>query len=356
MAEPVRPNLCLNHLEIMERMTREGEWRLTVTPLLHLLSQLGPSSLDVRLGTEFRVFLRQKYPFLDPLAPSDLMESVLEEYAPLVHVASTPRPGQFVLHPGEFALGSTLEYVEIPADLAARLEGRSSWGRIGLQIHSTAGYIDPGYKGTITFELGNVGKVPLVLYPGLRVAQLGFFPVRPVLSPYDSKRKYQLQVGPANSRFYKDPEFAVLRSGGKMDASPRDIEAAIRAALASNLESRPENELWFRLGTQLIAVGETDMGVEFGYPDVDSVLRKGREWAASVEAGLRRAICADSGTQDWVDVVIKSTNVAEQFAHVARVLAGSADLNQVDPDLVATLAGLLLKKGLAKFCEAGLSG
>jgi dCTP deaminase len=119
----------------------------------------------------------------------------------------------YVLHPGEFALASTLEFIRLPADLAVRLEGRSSWGRVGLQIHSTAGFVDPGFAGTITFELSNIGKVPIPLYPGLRIGQLSFYSSAPSAIPYRAKRlsKYAGKIAPVGSAFYQDPEYGAIR-------------------------------------------------------------------------------------------------------------------------------------------------
>jgi dCTP deaminase len=201
------PGYVLNHLEILERLSRGDRRRLVVRPLLDLQQQLGLSSLDVRLGTEFRVFQRQQYPYLDPLKQEEQIRRDVQDYtSPIVlPIGRVDRP--FVLHPGEFVLASTLEYIILPPDLTARLDGRSSWGRIGLQVHSTAGNIDPGYRGTITYELANVGKVPTMLLPGLRVAQLTFHPIAAVMKEYDAERKYFEEVGPAPSSFYLDREF-----------------------------------------------------------------------------------------------------------------------------------------------------
>ena len=169
--------MILNELQIIERLSRDDKTRISIKPLIYLRGQLGPSSIDVRLGTEFKVIRRQQYTHLDPLRKKQDIELDVKKYTEEVLVRFHPKYGGFVLHPGEFALGSTLEYICLPNDLAARLEGRSSWSRIGLQVHVTGGFIDPGFCGTITFELCNLGKVPLPLYVGLRVAQLAFYDV-----------------------------------------------------------------------------------------------------------------------------------------------------------------------------------
>lgn len=158
---------------------------------------LQPSSLDIRLDHRFRIFESHCVDVIDPYAPQDI--TVLKEIGPEQH---------FVLHPGEFVLGSTLERVEIPDDLVARLEGKSSLGRLGLLIHSTAGYIDPGFKGNITLELSNVSNLPIRLYPGMFIGQLGFEQLSsPALRPYGSpglNSKYSEQVGPVASAYHNN--------------------------------------------------------------------------------------------------------------------------------------------------------
>jgi dCTP deaminase len=123
----------------------------------------------------------------------------------------------FILHPGEFALASTLEYVKVPLDLAARLEGRSTWGRLGLQIHATAGFVDPGFKGALTFELSNVSNIPLPLYPSVRISQICFFLSSTTNLPYGKKRytKYSGKTSTASSAFFKDPEYSRIREAQK---------------------------------------------------------------------------------------------------------------------------------------------
>ncbi|WP_293785393.1 dCTP deaminase [uncultured Aeromicrobium sp.] len=157
-------------------------------------SMIQPSSIDVRLDRLFRVFDNHKYPHIDPAADqSDLTREVEVE-----------GDDAFVLHPGEFVLGSTYEYVTLPDDIAARLEGKSSLGRLGLLTHSTAGFIDPGFGGHITLELANVATLPIKLYPGMKIGQLCFFQLSsPADHPYGSKKygsRYQGQRGPTPSR------------------------------------------------------------------------------------------------------------------------------------------------------------
>jgi dCTP deaminase len=157
-------------------------------------NDLQPSSIDVHLGPRFQVFRNSRYPYIDPGREQiGLMEMV---------EASAEEP--FVLHPGEFVLGATIEYVGLPDDLVARLEGKSSLGRLGLLIHSTAGYIDPGFEGTLTLELSNVANLPIVLTPGMPIGQISFMRMTtPVDRPYGSpglRSRYQGQMDPTPSR------------------------------------------------------------------------------------------------------------------------------------------------------------
>jgi dCTP deaminase len=154
-----------------------------------------PSSVDLHVDAEFRVFRNNRYPFIDVKQQQDLTE--------LVEV----KPEEaFILHPGEFVLGSTLERVALPDDLVARLEGKSSLGRLGLLIHSTAGYVDPGWDGFLTLELSNVANLPITIYPGMKIGQISFFRLTtPAAMPYGSAgNKYQGQRGPTASRFFEE--------------------------------------------------------------------------------------------------------------------------------------------------------
>ena len=124
-----------------------------------------PSSVDLHVDAEFRVFANNRYPYID----------VKQEQPDLTELIETKPDEPFILHPGEFVLGSTLERVALPNDLVARLEGKSSLGRLGLLIHSTAGYVDPGWDGYLTLELSNVANLPITLYPGMKIGQISFF-------------------------------------------------------------------------------------------------------------------------------------------------------------------------------------
>ena len=166
--------------------------RIKLNPLN--LDLLQPSSIDVRLDRFFRLFDNHKYPFIDPREQQD-------ELTRFVEVASDEA---FILHPGEFVLGSTYEYVSLPNDIAARLEGKSSLGRLGLLTHSTAGFVDPGFEGHVTLELSNVATLPIKLWPGMKIGQLCFFQLSsPSENPYGSEKygsRYQGQRGPTASR------------------------------------------------------------------------------------------------------------------------------------------------------------
>jgi dCTP deaminase len=173
-------------------------------------ADLQPSSVDLHLDRTFRVFRNNRYPYIDVRAAQpDLTE--------LLSVADDEA---FVLHPGEFVLGQTVEWVELPDDLVARLEGKSSLGRLGLLIHSTAGYVDPGWKGKLTLELSNVAKLPIALYFGMKIGQISFLTMSsPVDRPYGSAglgSKYQGQAEPTASAFFED-----FADGRKTSRSPR---------------------------------------------------------------------------------------------------------------------------------------
>ncbi|SDY25000.1 dCTP deaminase [Modestobacter sp. DSM 44400] len=170
--------------------------RLGIDPFDAAMVQ--PSSIDVRLDRFFRVFNNARYTHIDPALQQDDLTTLVEP------AAEEP----FVLHPGEFVLGSTLEVVRVPDDLAARLEGKSSLGRLGLLTHSTAGFVDPGFSGHITLELSNVANLPITLWPGMKIGQLCLFQLSsPAEHPYGSAvygSRYQDQRGPTPSRSFRN--------------------------------------------------------------------------------------------------------------------------------------------------------
>ena len=173
-----------------------AEGRIEIDPYDAALLQ--PSSVDVRVDRFFRVFHNARYPFIDVKQPQ---EELTEE----VEIAGDQ---PFILHPGEFVLGSTLERVKLPDDLVARLEGKSSLGRLGLLIHSTAGFIDPGWDGHVTLELSNVANLPITIYYGMKIGQLSFVQLTEAAeTPYGSGAlgsKYQGQQGPTPSRYWQN--------------------------------------------------------------------------------------------------------------------------------------------------------
>jgi dCTP deaminase len=161
-------------------------------------SHVQPSSVDLRVGNGFRVFENHRYSEIDPRAPQDDLTKLVE----------VGNGDPFMLHPGEFVLGTTLERVRLGVDVVARLEGKSSLGRLGLLIHSTAGFIDPGFEGHITLELSNVATLPIAIYPEMKIGQISFYRMTTAADvPYGSPElgsKYQGQSGPTASRSHQD--------------------------------------------------------------------------------------------------------------------------------------------------------
>ena len=161
-------------------------------------SDVQPSSVDLHVDRFFRTFHNHRHPYIDVKKPMENLTEMVE--------VSESEP--FILHPGEFVLGSTLEYVRLSDDLVARLEGKSSLGRLGLLIHSTAGYVDPGFEGHLTLELSNVANLPITIYPGMKIGQISFFRLTsPADKPYGSAAlgsKYQGQRGPTPSRYFEN--------------------------------------------------------------------------------------------------------------------------------------------------------
>lgn len=170
-----------------------------------LFQYIHASSMDLRLGNVFKVYEHSKYAVLDPKNP--------KTFAQNMRIITIPDGEPFIVQPGEFILGVTQEKITVPDDLVVRVEGRSSLGRLGIIVHSTAGFVDPGFIGTITLEISNLNRLPVALYPGMRVCQLAFEMMSsPAETPYNLKphSKYQNQVLPEESRLSIDPEFAAL--------------------------------------------------------------------------------------------------------------------------------------------------
>ena len=201
--------MILSDTDILDRLA-DGD--LVVEPLADVDQQVQPASVDLRLGERFLEFQRTNIPCIHPTEADEVGEYVTE--------TTVPEGDEFILHPGDFVLGTTIERVEIPDDLVAHVEGRSSLGRLAIVVHATAGLCDPGYHGQITLELSNLGTAPVALSPGMRVSQLTFTELKsPADRPYGAERgsKYQDQDGPQASRIGNDPEFA----GDDHDAAER---------------------------------------------------------------------------------------------------------------------------------------
>lgn len=185
--------MVLSDRSIREALT---SGRLEIQPLAE--DALQPASVDIRLDRQFRVFRNHRDSYIDVREPSD----------DLTEIETIEDDEPFVLHPGEFVLGSTLERVHLGEDLVARVEGKSSLGRLGLLVHATAGYVDPGWDGHLTMELSNVANLPIRLYYGMKIGQLSFLELStPAERPYGSpelRSKYQGQTGPTASRGYTD--------------------------------------------------------------------------------------------------------------------------------------------------------
>ena len=179
----------------IRRLVEEGH--LVIEPWDERMVQ--PASVDLRLGRSFRVFHNHRITAVDlGNPPSELTEQV-----------TVAEGGTFVIHPGEFCLGATSEWVELPDDVVARIEGKSSLGRLGLVVHATAGFCDPGFKGTLTLELANFNSVPIILRPGLPIAQLSFMALdRPAQRPYGHPglgSHYHRQIDATESRYEGAP-------------------------------------------------------------------------------------------------------------------------------------------------------
>lgn len=173
--------------------------RIIIQPLLDYATQLGSCSLDLRLGNVFRVFDYSRYPYIDPTR-KDYSNEITKEVV-------VKEGDNFVMQPGDFVLAVTLETVKIPADLMGRLEGRSSLGRLGLVVHSTASIFDPGWDGKPVLELGNLGRMAISLTPGMRICAMTFEELSSAAEvPYTKKKnaKYSFQQGPDESRIHRD--------------------------------------------------------------------------------------------------------------------------------------------------------
>ena len=187
--------MILSDTEIRKRLE---SWDILMESSHDVMQQIGPASLDFRLGNAFKMYKRGHFTSIDSKNPTQWVE---------VETITIPDGESFVIHPGQFVLGVTLEKIKVPHDLVARCEWRSSLGRLGIILHSTAGYIDPGFAGTITLEMTNINEVPVILYPGMRIGQYVFETIHGTVEvPYDQRKgsKYMDQELPEESRVGED--------------------------------------------------------------------------------------------------------------------------------------------------------
>ena len=196
------PKRCFrgSHMVLSDRTIKEEleKGHIVISPLDP--NDIQPASVDLHLDRNILVFANSRRPYID-------VKEGLEDLTQMVEIQED---SQFILHPGEFVLGNTLENIELPADLVARLEGKSSLGRIGLVIHSTAGFVDPGWKGHLTLELSNLARLPITLYRGMKIGQISYLrlttPADRVYGSPSLGSKYQGQTMPTASRFHQDFE------------------------------------------------------------------------------------------------------------------------------------------------------
>lgn len=182
--------MILSDFSILEEIQKTN---LVIDPFQKKFLQ--PSSYDVALDSSFRIFQNHKISYVD-----------VKKKEKITEIVKIRKRGSFIIHPGEFVLGNTIERFKIPAYLAAKLEGRSSLGRLGLIIHATSGYVDPGFWGQLTFEISNISSLPIKLYAGMRIAQICFFRMTTsVKRPYgQAGNKYQGQLGPTESKIFEE--------------------------------------------------------------------------------------------------------------------------------------------------------
>ncbi|MGA2876570.1 MAG: dCTP deaminase [Nitrososphaerales archaeon] len=200
----------LSDEQLRERLTTdEKDRKIYVVPMVDIRRQVNHGSLDLRLGTDFITTRRTRFSVIDPAENFKDFQSKIVDYQERIYIDVG---NKLILHPNQLVLGSTLEYLRLPPDLAGYVSGRSSWGRLGLVI-ATATYVQPAYTGVVTLEIVNLGDTPIALYPGVRIAQLVFHPATPNEGdnvPF--RTKYSLSTRPSFSRIHDDPEWkAIIR-------------------------------------------------------------------------------------------------------------------------------------------------
>lgn len=233
-----RSGRTLNDVQIIKAIL---DGHIIVTPLIDP-EQVGSNTLDLRLGTHFILKKMERLPHLDPAHFHQLHEHAPERVLSLYTAVKTLSPIEsFVLHPGQLVLGCSLEYVKLPPNIGADLDGRSTWAREGLHVHSTAGDIHPGHEGIIVFELGNFGGVPLELYPGVRVAQLKFYEMTSdSYRPYNEMEsaKFLKYVATNYGRPWQDWEFGKILEAKERakrlaeNRVPTEVEERVKAVVA----------------------------------------------------------------------------------------------------------------------------
>ena len=224
--------MILSDADILRRL-EEGDLR--ISPIADRDLQVQPASVDLRLGTEFLEFQRTNIPCIHPTSEQEVGEYVTETVI--------DEGQEFILHPGDFVLGTTIERVTVPNDLIAHVEGRSSLGRLAIVVHATAGLCDPGFRGKITLELSNLGTAPVALTPGMRVSQLTFTELSsPAKRPYGPERgsKYQDQSGPQASRIQGDSEFGGRQ--GRLDEHIDGSETSPPSGSETDGRGRPNRD------------------------------------------------------------------------------------------------------------------
>lgn len=206
MQENVNSQGVLSKKEILQYLEeKDPERGISISPILNPETQIGRCSIDIRLSNEFIITKETQLRMLDVADYKTLKKDIMQYQEKIRIGYGEP----FTLHPKEFVLGASLEYISLPLDLMAYVVGRSSWGRLGLVI-ATATLIDPGFKGVITLELANIGKVPLILYPCLRIAQLVFHRLSSRTEGYAGE--YSTSTGPKFSEIYNDKEIELIIS------------------------------------------------------------------------------------------------------------------------------------------------
>jgi dCTP deaminase len=335
--------MVLSAKEILKRLHSD----LTISPITNGGEQIGNSSIDVRLGSIFRYLKVVNQTHFD-ITDLENLKSEIEEYSEEI-ILQPLEP--FILHPKDFVLGSTLEYLKFPLNLTARLEGRSTWGRVGLQVHSTAGLIDPGFEGSLTFELHNLGKLPLPLFPGTRIGQLVFYNMENSISSYKDKdaSKFHSQLGPKNSSFYKDYDYKNIittrnRERFKQSDTMNDLNDQTIELITS--EDFDENFWLFELGKSAAAEHESlDVDNQF----MSSFFDNGKKLWEFYKNKVQDALC-DKQKNEPKEFVqeITSGNIKDIVVNVISLLTTTYSISLA---IAIPLCSLALKKGIHNICK-----